>query len=78
MLKKLMDKIDGYKSYANAVLGAIIAVIGHFWGPIKMGPVDVPQVSSSAMLLLIWAAVALISGRHAIAKIGETGPELPK
>lgn len=68
MLKKLTDKIDGYKTYILAVLGAIAAIIGHFWGPTNFGPVPVPQVSTDEMWKAIWAVASLASLRHGMDK----------
>jgi hypothetical protein len=64
----LLGKVDGYKVYITAVLGALVAVVGHFWGPLHLGPVDVPAVTSGEMWAAVWAAVGAVNMRHAVSK----------
>jgi len=68
MLPKLLASVDGYKTYIVAVLGIVIALVGHFWGPITISGVQIPKTNWTD----VWTAIQL-SGlgatlRHAIAK----------
>lgn len=74
MLSKLTSKIDGYKTYILAVLGAIAAIIGHFWGPTNLGPIPVPVVSTDEMWKAIWAVASLASLRHGMDKKEDPTP----
>ncbi len=69
MLTGLWAKIDGYKSYILGVATILIALIGHFWGPITAGPIDVPTMSWSDTWALIWKGALIISGKSAIEKL---------
>ncbi len=68
MLNKVFAAIDGKKTYIVSILGIIVALVGHFWGPLTFGGVQIPQESWND----VWKAVQL-SGlastlRHAISK----------
>lgn len=66
MLTKLLGSINGYKTYILAVLGALVAVLGHFWGPFTIANVPIPQVSTDDMWKAVWAVASLASLRHGI------------
>lgn len=72
MLQNLMSKVDGQKTYLTIGLGVLVAVVGHFWGPLHVGPVDVPQVSSGDMWKLIWEGVSVAFLRHGVSKAQPT------
>ena len=66
MLSQYISKINGYKTYILAVLGALIAVAGHLWGPTTLAGISIPQVSTDDMWKAIWAVASLASLRHGI------------
>ena len=66
MLSKAFNALKGCKTYILASIGAIVAIVGHFWGPISVGGVSLPQVSLDDMWKAIWAVASLASLRHGI------------
>jgi hypothetical protein len=69
---KLFASISGYKTYITLVVGILVAVIGHFWGPLSLGGVEIPFISSEAMWQVIWAALTGVFLRQGVAKSGPT------
>lgn len=74
MLGNLMSKVDGYKTYILAVMGIIVAIIGHFWGPITFGTTDIPRYDWGQCWDMIWKCALVMTTRSAIAKAGEAVP----
>lgn len=70
----LIAKINGWKTYITLGLGAVVAVLGHFWGPMHVGPIDIPLVDSKTMWEIVWAAATGIFMRHGITKSGPVPP----
>ena len=70
MLNKLMNAIEGKKTYILALVGALTAVVAHFWGPITIGGTSIPQTSAADMWKAIWAVASLASLRHGISTSG--------
>ena len=70
----LLSKVDGYKTYGVAALGIVVAVVGHYWGPIQAGPLDIPQIDSKAMWEAVWAGITAMTIRHGVTKSGPTPP----
>ena len=68
MLGNLMGKVSGQKTYITVGLGIAVAVVGHFWGPLDIGPIDIPQVSSGDMWKLIWEGISVAFLRHGVSK----------
>jgi hypothetical protein len=69
MLTSLWSKIDGYKSYGLAVVAIFVALVGHFWGPISIGAIQIPAFDWSAFWALTWKACLVIAGRSTIDKL---------
>ena len=67
-MDKFMQKIEGKKTYITLSLGMIVAIIGRFWGPLHLGPIDVPQISSSDMWKLIWEGFVFGFLRNGVSK----------
>ena len=63
-----IKKIEGKKTYITLSLGMIVAIIGRFWGPLHLGPIDVPQISSSDMWKLIWEGFVFGFLRNGVSK----------
>lgn len=74
---ELMSKLSGYRTYGVLILGALIAIAGHFWGPIDLpGEVmDIPVIESKEMWAAIWGALVGIFMRKGVA---DSGPVQPK
>lgn len=64
MLTNLWGKLDGYKTYVLAVLGILIALAGHFWGPFTMGAVTIPAFTWPDVWNVLWNG-GLFSALHA-------------
>jgi len=66
MLGNIFNAIQGKKTYILAGLGAIVAVVGHFWGPLNIAGTTIPQVATPDMWKAIWAVGSLASLRHGV------------
>lgn len=64
MLTKLWAALDGYKTYVLAVFGILVALIGHFWGPVQIGAISIPQMDWPAVWNVVWNG-GLFSALHA-------------
>lgn len=69
IMGNILAKIDGFRTYIAIGLGILIGVAGHFWGPITLGPVEVPFVTSKELWAMVWAGVTAFYGRKAISKV---------
>lgn len=69
-ITKLFDAIDGYKTYSLAGLGVVIALVGHFWGPVTLpGPFGtIPKESWNDVWSAVNASGLIAFLRHAISK----------
>ena len=54
MLNKLWGALAGYKTYILAVVGILIALIGHFWGPVQIGSLSIPQMTWNEVWNVVW------------------------
>ena len=68
MLTNFMNKINGYKTYITLVVGLVITILGHFWGPTHIGPVDVPAIDTASTWKTVWEILVAIFIRHGITK----------
>jgi len=75
MLANLFNSVQGYKTYILAGLGAIVAIVGHFWGPLTIAGTVIPQISSPDMWKEIWAVGSLASLRHGITTSTQGGTQ---
>lgn len=64
MLTKLWGGLEGSKTYALAVLGILVALIGHFWGPVDIAGQTIPKMDWSQVWQVVWAS-GLFSALHA-------------
>lgn len=62
----MFQKIDGYKTYALAMLGVLVSAAGYLWGPVHVGPVNIPQVSPDDFARALWACLSLAALRHGV------------
>lgn len=69
MLTNLWTKVDGYKSYALGLLAVFVGLVGHFWGPISVGPIQIPAMTWADTWHLAWEGGLVVSGRSAIDKL---------
>ena len=63
-----VSAIDGYKTYILAAIGIIVAVVGHYWGPLQIGQVTVPQFSWNDVLGIAWKSGVIGALRHGYGK----------
>lgn len=66
MLTNIFNAMQGRKTYILAGLGALVSVVGHYWGPLSIAGQTIPQVSTDDMWKAIWAVASLASLRHGI------------
>jgi hypothetical protein len=74
MLTKIMAILQGKKTYITALIGAILLVVGHFWGPISIAGISIPQVGTGEMWQGIWAALMAVFMRNGVTTSGPTPP----
>jgi hypothetical protein len=74
MLGKLFTKMDGYKTYALAVLGIVVGLVGHFWGPISWGPIQIPALSWDDFWKILWNGGLFAFLRQGVTKSGPVTP----
>ncbi len=54
-MNNLITKISGYKTYILAVGGILIALIGHFWGPVHIAEgLDIPGITWGEFWTIVW------------------------
>lgn len=70
MFSKLFAAIQGYKTYILAVVGIIVAVVGHFWGPITIGSVSIPQMTWDQVWAVVWNGGLFAALRHGVENSG--------
>ncbi len=68
MLDKLKGFIDGKKTYITVVIGIIVAIAGYLYGPINVGPVDIPSVSSQEVWTIVWNGLMFLFLRKGVKK----------
>lgn len=56
MITKLWAALDGSKTYLLAGLGVVIALIGHFCGPVHVGPIDIPAITWEQVWSTLWTS----------------------
>lgn len=66
MLNKLATALAGSKTYILAALGIIVAVVGHFWGPINIGNLTIPQMSWNEVWQIVWGGGLFAALRHGV------------
>lgn len=65
MFTKIWQALDGYKTYTLAGLGILVALCGHFWGPIALpGGTAVPQMSWNEVWSIAWNSGLFAALRH--------------
>lgn len=67
IMPRFMDALQGKKTYILALLGVLVAIAGHFWGPLDIGAVHIPQFSWDQIWNIIWNAGLFGTVRHGIA-----------
>lgn len=68
IMGKLFASLDGYKTYILAAFGIIVGVVGHFWGPISMGPVQIPAMSWDDLWKIVWNGGLFAVLRNGVSK----------
>lgn len=63
MLEKTWASLDGYKIYGLALIMIATAFVGHFWGPIDQGAIQIPKYDWSQFWDIVQKAWLLIGGR---------------
>lgn len=54
MLNKLFAALAGYKTHSLVVVGILVALLGHFYGPLDIGTLKIPQFSWEEVFKIIW------------------------
>jgi hypothetical protein len=70
IMGKVIAALSGWKTYITLGLGIIIAIVGHFWGPLSLGGVEIPYVTSEGLWQVVWAALTGIFLRQGVSKSG--------
>ena len=68
MLDSLFAKISGYKVYGLAIIGILAGLVGHFWGPVDVGAIQIPSFTWPEFWKLVWECGLLIAGRSTAEK----------
>jgi hypothetical protein len=68
IMGKLFTAVDGYKTYILAAFGILVALVGHFWGPINVGPIAIPAMSWSEVWNIIWNGGLFALLRNGVSK----------
>ena len=66
MLTKLWTALDGSKTYLLALGGIVVALIGHFWGPVTVGPVQIPHLDWSGVWPIVYNSGLFAALRHGV------------
>jgi len=66
MLDKVKGALNGNKTYITVVLGIIVAVVGMFWGPVEVGPINIPAMESSEAWTIIWNGLMFLFLRKGV------------
>lgn len=64
----MFTALNGKKTYILSVLGILVAVAGHFWGPFSIGSLSVPQFSWNEIVSIAWGSGMFSALRHGVAK----------
>lgn len=67
-IAKVFDFIDGYKTYILAGFGILIALVGHFWGPVTVSGTTIPAQSWADVWKVVYASGIITFLRHGIQK----------
>lgn len=67
IMPTLIAKLGGYKTYITALIGIVVAFLGVMWGPIHVGPIDIPAIPMNEFWKLVWEAFMIIFLRKGIA-----------
>lgn len=62
----MLSKLNGNKTYILAVLGIVVAVAGHFWGPFQIGDLQVPQFTWNQIVSIAWGSGLFAALRHGV------------
>lgn len=54
MINKIVLGVSGYKTYVVAVVGILVAFVAAAWGPIDLGPVQVPAIEWKDFWGVLW------------------------
>lgn len=54
MFQKTLTFLEGKKTYGVSILGIIVGLIGHFYGPLHVGPLEIPQFTSNEIFTAVW------------------------
>ena len=64
MITKVWGSLQGHKTNLLSLIGVIVAVAAHFWGPFNIGDLVVPEMSWNQVWGTIWTG-GLFSALHA-------------
>ena len=65
-MPNIIGKLDGYKTYITAIIGIFVAFIGAAWGPINIGPVDIPSIPWNEFWNILWNALMIVFLRKGV------------
>lgn len=72
-IDELVSKIDGSKTYILAGVGIVVALVGHFWGPVTVAGTTIPAESWGDVWKVVYASGIISAMRHGIEKSGNQG-----
>jgi len=70
VVTKLWNAVNGSKTYILAVLGILVALCGHFWGPLSLAGSQIPKESWDDVWKAVYASGIISAIRHGISKGG--------
>lgn len=73
-INKVFAAIDGSKTYILAGLGVVVALLGHFWGPINVAGATIPKESWNDVWSALQASGIVAALRHGIQKSQDAKP----
>lgn len=53
-IKKMMEKLEGKKTYILAAVGVVVGLVGVLFGPVEVGPITIPALSWNDFFNILW------------------------
>ena len=70
MINQIVIRLSGYKTYILAIFGVLVAFVAAAWGPIDVGPINIPEISWQDFWGVLWNGGLLSFLRMGVKKVG--------